>query len=332
MRAQRLYGLATTAAVFAFVLGVPAARATDGPLDPLAGSEIRTAIRAIERSASFPTGAFFPLVTLKEPPKSELLAWSPGRPFGREAFANVYDPAGNRLFEAVVDLRATPARVVSFTPRPGAQPAVYAIEYDDADTAVRASQAWRDAMRARGISNLDNVYLDVWAPGKVELPAGVPPGTRLLRALSFFQGRGQDNPYDRPIEGVSVTVAMSGAQGPRVVDVTDTGVRPVNRTVTGNADAPRTGLKPLKVVQPQGPSFTRGDHAVSWQGWQLRVGFNPREGLVLHDIGYDDGGGVRPIIRRIALNEIYVPYGLPDRTWVWRAALDIGEYNLGQLS
>jgi primary-amine oxidase len=35
-------------------------------------------------------------------------------------------------------------------------------------------------------------------------------------------------------------------------------------------------------------------------------------------------------MHRIALNEIYVPYGLPDRTWVWRAALDVGEYNLGQ--
>jgi primary-amine oxidase len=265
MRAQRLYRRATMVAVCALVLSAPAARAADGPLDPLAGSEIRTAIRAIEGYASFPAGAFFPLVTLKEPRKVDLLAWSPGKPFGREAFANVYDPAGNRLFEVVVDLRATPARVVSFTRRTGAQPAVYATEYVDADTAVRASQAWRDAMRARGIANLDNVFLDVWAPGKVELPTGVPAGTRLVRALSFFQGPGQDNPYDRPIEGVSVTVAMSGSQGPRVVDVTDTGVRPVNRAVTGNADAPRTGLKPLRVVQQQGPSFTRDGHAVAWQ-------------------------------------------------------------------
>jgi primary-amine oxidase len=307
-----------------------AAEAADAPLDPLSGPEIRTAIKAIESSSSFPSGAFFPLVTLKEPKKADLLAWSPGKPFSREAFANVYDPAGNKLYEAVVDLKASPARVTSFTRKTGAQPAVYATEYVDADTAVRANQAWKDAMRARGINNTDNVYLDVWAPGDVELPANVPAGTRLLRALSFFQGPGQDNPYDRPVEGVSVTVAMSGPQGPRVVDVTDTGVRPVNKTVTGNADRPRTGLKPLKVTQPQGPSFTRNGNLVTWQGWRFRVGFNPREGLVLNDIGYDDGGGVRSIIRRIALDEIYVPYGLPDRTWVWRAALDVGEYNLGQ--
>jgi primary-amine oxidase len=331
MSTLRLFRRATLAAACLLVVSAPAAQAAnDGPLDPLSGPEIRTAIRAVESYASFPAGAFFPLVSLKEPRKADLLAWSPGRPFGREAYADVYEPASNRLFAAVVDLRTTPATVTSFTRRAGLQPAVYATEYVDADTAVRANQSWRDAMRARGITNTDNVYLDVWAPGDVELPAGVPAGTRLLRALSFYQRVGQGNPYDRPIEGVSVTVAMSGPQGPRVVDVTDTGVRPVNKTVTGSAATARTGLKPLKVVQPQGPSFTRTGNAVAWQGWRFRVGFNPREGLVLHDIGYDDGGGVRSIIRRMALDEIYVPYGLPDRTWVWRAALDVGEYNLGQ--
>ena len=34
----------------------------------------------------------------------------------------------------------------------------------------------------------------------------------------------------------------------------------------------------------------------------------------------------------MALDEIFVPYALPDGNWVWRAALDFGEYNLGQYS
>jgi primary-amine oxidase len=310
---------------------VPAARAADAPVDPLSGPEIRRAIRAIEAHAQFPRGAFFPLVQLKEPRKAALLAWAPGRPFAREAFANVYDRVHNKLYETVVDLNAKPARVISFVRKAGAQPAVYATDYADADAAVRKSQAWKDAMRARGISNPDDVFLDVWAPGDVELPKNVPGGTRLVRALSFYQGPGQGNPYDRPIEGVSVTVAMSGPQGPRVVDVADSGVRPpVNKAVTGNATQSRRALKPLKIVQPRGPSFARDRNRVSWQGWRFRVGYNPREGLLLYDIGYAERGGVRPIIRRIALDEIYVPYGLPERTWAWRAALDVGEYNVGQ--
>ena len=34
---------------------------------------------------------------------------------------------------------------------------------------------------------------------------------------------------------------------------------------------------------------------------------------------------VRPIIYRVSLADIFVPYALPDRNWVWRAALDVGE-------
>lgn len=47
----------------------------------------------------------------------------------------------------------------------------------------------------------------------------------------------------------------------------------------------RTGLKPLNVVQPEGPSFTVDGNMVFWQKWSMRVSFNYREGLVLHTVG-----------------------------------------------
>mgnify|MGYP006170992973 CR=1 FL=1 len=47
------------------------------------------------------TGSHWP--ALNEPPKSEVLAWSPGKSFRREAFANVYDRAKTKLFEVIVD-------------------------------------------------------------------------------------------------------------------------------------------------------------------------------------------------------------------------------------
>ena len=52
----------------------------------------------------------------------------------------------------------------------------------------------------------------------------------------------------------------------------------------------RTDLKPLNVVQPEGASFqiTKAGETgeiVEWQKWSFRVGFNQREGLVLHDVG-----------------------------------------------
>ena len=45
------------------------------------------------------------------------------------------------------------------------------------------------------------------------------------------------------------------------------------------------GLKPLDVMQPEGPSFSVNGNEVSWQKWNFRVSFNYREGLVLHNVG-----------------------------------------------
>ncbi len=39
------------------------------------------------------------------------------------------------------------------------------------------------------------------------------------------------------------------------------------------------------ITQPEGPSWELDGNHVKWQQWDLRVGFNYREGLVLHQIG-----------------------------------------------
>src|SRR4051794_23962630 len=82
------------------------ARAQGAPLDPLTAGEIATTFRVIEASERFPAGAYFPIVSLNEPPKAEVLGWLPGRAFRREAFAQVYGRPANRLFEAGGGLRA----------------------------------------------------------------------------------------------------------------------------------------------------------------------------------------------------------------------------------
>ncbi|KAK2850724.1 hypothetical protein FQN49_005379 [Arthroderma sp. PD_2] len=70
----------------------------------------------------------------------------------------------------------------------------------------------------------------------------------------------------------------------------------------------RTDLKPLNVMQPDGPSFkvTNGN-LVEWQKWQFRVGFNPREGVTIHDVHYDG----RSTFYRMSISEMTVPYGDP---------------------
>lgn len=53
-----------------------------------------------------------------------------------------------------------------------------------------------------------------------------------------------------------------------------------------------------------------GNH-VKWQKWSFRVGFNYREGLVLHQVGFEDQGRVRPIMHRLSIVEMSVPYAEP---------------------
>ena len=282
-------------------------------------------------------GLLFPFIALREPNKSAALHGGDVVVFERAATVHVFHPMTNRLWVVTVDLHA--ARVANVVAAPaGTQPAVTAEEYVAADEIVRAFEPWAAAMRARGVDP-DDVYIDVWAPGDQPLPAPIvaslPHGanTRLLRALSFFRGASTDdydsenpqNPYVRPIEGVVVSIDMNQR---RVVHMTNTLVRPVSRE-TGNAPARRTGLRPMRVVQPDGAGFEVTGRLVKWQKWQFYAFLHPREGLVLYDVRYNDDGNLRRIAYRLSLSEIYVPYGIADENWSWRTAFDVGEYNLG---
>ena len=93
-------------------------------------------------------------------------------------------------------------------------------------------------------------------------------------------------------------------------------------------DGPRTDVKPFDIVQHEGPSFTVKDNHLEWQKWDLRIGFTPREGLVLHQINYAG----RSIIYRASLSEMFVPYGDPSLTHYRKLVLDEGEYGIGLLT
>jgi primary-amine oxidase len=312
------------------------------PLEPLSAEEHRVSYELARAhlaaaNALPPDALRFPYIALHEPAKSLVRAWSGSSDFPREATVHVLHAPSNRLWIVTVDLRGERVSHVELAPA-GTQAAVTTEEYVIADELVHAYEPWMAAMRARGVDPAD-VYVDVWAPGDLELPhsvvATLPHGsnTRLLRALAFLRGAPLDdydpdnpqNPYVRPIEGVVVTIDMNQR---RVVHMTDTIARDVSRE-SGNAPVRRTGLQPMRVVQPNGGGFQVDGRLVRWQKWQFYVVLHPREGLVLYDVRYDDGGRLRPIAYRLSLSEIYVPYGVADVNWSWRSAFDVGEYNLG---
>lgn len=307
--------------------GAPASPGAPGapayPLDPLSAAEIEAAATIFRGASPFPADGLFSTIVLDEPPKAEVLAFTPGSPIVRRAFAIVIDPRGNRTFEGIADLSAS--RLVSWNQVNG-QPPILAGEFDELSRIVKANPEWQEAMRKRGITDFSTVQVDGWAAGAV---ASSQPAARLMRGVTYLVG-GQTNFYGRPIEGVVALVNMNTRS---VVELVDTGVvavPPPSQELDERSTGTRTAPKPLAIAQPQGPSFTINGHEIRWQKWRFRYTMHPREGLILHTVGYEDEGRVRPILYRGSLSEMVVPYGDSDRNWRWRAAFDVGEYNIGR--
>jgi primary-amine oxidase len=161
-------------------------------------------------------------------------------------------------------------------------------------------------------------------------------GRRMLRVLSFYakETHARYGCFAHPIEGV---VAHVDLLGKHVLKLVDTGYMDIPQTSGAYLDADvrgelRTDMKPLHIIQPQGPSFTVKDRVLRWQNWSVRLGFNGREGLTLHEISFNDRGANRSIIHRASISEMVVPYGEPSRTHEWQNYFDAGEYQFGRLA
>lgn len=95
----------------------------------------------------------------------------------------------------------------------------------------------------------------------------------------------------------------------------------------------RQDLKPLHVVQPEGASFSitsraETGHTVSWQKWSFQVGYNIREGMVLHDVRYDS----RPLFYRLSLSDMNIPYADPRHPYFKKSAFDLGDAGAGLMA
>jgi primary-amine oxidase len=298
------------------------------PLDPLGASEIARAWALIQAAHAPGPRTRVISIALHEPPKDAVLGDRPGAPVEREAFAVLLDNESRTTYEAVVSL--TRERVASWRAVPGVQPSIVFDEFVECEAAVRADPRWQEALRRRGVTDFSLTMIDPWSAGNFGFPG--EEGRRLVRALTWVRRHPTDNGYARPVANL-VTVVDLGAM--TVVDVQDSGVIPLppeDANYTPEAAGTRTDLRPLLIRQPEGPSFVLEGHALAWQRWRMRLGFTPREGLVLHAVAYEDQGRARPILYRASIADMVVPYGDPRPTYFHRNAFDVGEYGIGYLA
>ena len=74
------------------------------PLDGLTGAEMSATVEILKAEGRVTDAARFPLIELKEPEKSAVLAWQPGQPVPRVVTVNVKE--GGQGFKGEVDLAA----------------------------------------------------------------------------------------------------------------------------------------------------------------------------------------------------------------------------------
>jgi len=301
------------------------------PLDPLTVLEIGRVTELIHSAADLALGprTRFVSIELAEPTKAAFAPWTRGGlPPPRQAFAVLLDRdalhGDGATYELTVSL--TQDRVVDWRLVHGVHPLADATELGAAEELLRLDPSFQSALGRRGVTDFDTVQVDAWPAGNFGHPD--EGRRRLARGVAFIRPHGEENEWAHPVDGVIGFVDLNRLQ---VLRVEDHGVVPIPSEPGdfGHDATVRTDLKPLEITQPDGPSFEVDGNVVEWQRWRIHVGFTPREGLVLHQIGYRDGERVRSILYRASMSEMVVPYGDPSPTHYFKNAFDAGENGVG---
>ncbi|MFT4164009.1 MAG: primary-amine oxidase [Microlunatus sp.] len=297
------------------------------PLDPLTAEEISAARDHLAAEGRLGETVRVAYLSLKEPAKAQLR--DDGQP-PREARAILLDTANGDTRDIVIDLTAgVTVSAVEVDPSVVGQAPVLLEEFGAIESILAADEGWLAALAARGLTP-DLVRVAALSAGIFDYEG--EEGRRLLRGLAFVQRDPSEYAWGHPVDQLVAFVDMIER---RVVRIIDDG--PSDDPMTnGNFESPeltgplRTDLKPLQIVQPEGVSFTLAGNVLRWQNWDLHVGFDAREGLVLSQIGFDDHGTRRSIIDRASIAEMVVPYGDPAPYRSWQNYFDTGEYLVGR--
>ncbi len=310
------------------------------PLDPLTAEEVRAAAAILGRDRGVaPPRWRFASIELREPAKAALR--EPGQ-VRREAVAVCWNTEHGQAYRAVISL-ADPVSlpgggVTGWEELPGQQPNMTLDEWHECDEMLRAHPSLIAALARRGITDMSLVLTDTWAYGAALVPERYR-GLRLGWADVWHRGSADASPYAHHVTGLHPVVDMNRMELLELEDSLDAGP-PAAAIAAGPPEVmgeylpklipmPLREVKPLQVSQPDGVSFTLEGRLLSWQNWQLRLGFNHREGLVLHTVGFRDAGRLRPVAHRLSFAEMVVPYRDATADHYRRTAFDIGEWGLG---
>ncbi|MEV0044014.1 primary-amine oxidase [Nocardia rhamnosiphila] len=303
------------------------------PLASFTSAEINAIRGIVEMMPEFTESTRFSYVGLEEPLKHEFLAWESGDgPLpDRKARVWLHDTRTGLSTDSVVSLSS--GTVVKSVVVDGSQGQLPVLDSEgQAILKVLArDERWIEALALRGLTPADVKV--------IALPAGNfgysdEEGRRMVRGLAFKQDYPGDHIWAHPVDGLSAYLDISQGVVLKIIDshVFDIPAESGNYDDPAVQGEPFEGLEEIKITQPDGASFRVDGEHITWANWKLRIGFDVREGLVLHQLSFADQGVDRPIMYRGSISEMIVPYGDPGPTRYWQNYFDTGEILYGRFT
>jgi len=304
----------------AFISSFAQMAAPSHPLDPLSSAEITEVVRILKAGKAVTDKDIFNIINLKEPPKTEVLSYTPGSPFRREAFVSWYNYSRSGMMEAVVDLRT--GKIAGMQNIPNVIGMGLYADSQVVEDIVKKDPGWIAALKRRGLS-IDSVRHRSIFPGDLGI---APIGHREQLVIPRLKGNKID------IEGLLAYADLTTGKILKIVDEPGrfAGRIDLNYFNEDSVAVTKKGPAPVVITQPAGSSMTITGHEVRWQNWVLRYGIDNREGLVVYDVRLDDNGRQRPVLYKGSMPEMVVPYGAPSLLQAAYNFFDAGEYRLGQ--
>lgn len=299
------------------------------PLDSLSAEELSNTSALLAREKGIDSSWRYASIILREPPKTEVLAWREGDPIVRRSLAVLWHKERNEVFEAIVNL--SDGLLEDWRHVPGVTPNFTVDEYHDCDVLLRQNPEVLAALAKRSIDP-DLVLFDLWTYGNEVMPPAWRD-RRLGWVDIWLRATPNGNPYAHPVSGLKIIVDVNSMEVLQIDESHDRGLPEVDAEYTPElrGEPERTDLKPLDIVQPEGVSFELDGTLLRWQDWEFRIGFNYREGPVIYQVKFKDGEEYRDIAYRMSLAEMIVPYRDSSFDHYRRTAFDIGEWGLGYM-
>lgn len=307
---------------FVFLILAGASISAQQYLQPTSKDILRT-VAAIRSDSRCPVNIQFISVGPADPPKTQQTA--PPDYVPAQIQSVIRDRQSKLVYEIFSECAS--GKVTEWRRIDGVQPMLSDDDYDSAAAIVRRHEAWNKALKRRGLTPND-VFIDTWASG---IPMSTMP-YRIVRALTYARSTSKTNLYDRPIEGL---VCVVNIDANRVIEFHDRELAPIPPPLADfNANYTKAELSqaPFRIQQNAKKAVNINGSKIRWGNWEFNALLHAREGLVIHNALINDGPRKRKVAHRLSLSEMVVPYGDTSQHWWWRAAFDVGEYGVGNLT